>query len=125
MFRKVGVFIVGWAIVIAGLVMLVTPGPGWVAIFAGLSLLATEFAWAARLKDWVQKKLADWVHRVQVRRAARKRRRSGIVDETVDDVLSDAQIVAANADDDSLITMKSLAAPRRRQRKDGDEFKAS
>jgi uncharacterized protein (TIGR02611 family) len=33
-------------VLVAGLVMMVTPGPGWVAIFVGLAILATEFAWA-------------------------------------------------------------------------------
>lgn len=46
--------IVGSAIVLAGIVMLVLPGPGLLAIFAGLALLATEFTWAARLLRWVK-----------------------------------------------------------------------
>jgi uncharacterized protein (TIGR02611 family) len=37
------------AIVLAGLAMLVFPGPGWAAIFLGLAVLATEYAWAHRL----------------------------------------------------------------------------
>ena len=40
---------VGIAIVSAGLVMLITPGPGWVAIIVGLAVLATEYVWAERL----------------------------------------------------------------------------
>lgn len=125
MFRKVGVFVLGWVIVIGGLALVPLPGPGWAIVFVGLSLLATEFAWAARLKDRVQRQLADWVLRWQEWRAARRERRRGPIDKHVSDVLSDAQIVAANADDDSLITVKSLTAPHRRQRQDGDEFKAS
>jgi uncharacterized protein (TIGR02611 family) len=39
----------GFAILLAGLIMLLTPGPGWPAIFAGLAILATEFHWAKRL----------------------------------------------------------------------------
>jgi len=31
---------------LAGIAMLVLPGPGWLAIFGGLAILATEFAWA-------------------------------------------------------------------------------
>jgi uncharacterized protein (TIGR02611 family) len=45
---RVGVFTVGAAVLGAGLVMMVTPGPGWAAIFVGLAILATEFAWAQR-----------------------------------------------------------------------------
>ena len=46
-FRVVG----GFTLLLAGVVMLVTPGPGWVAIFLGLGLLAAEFVWARRLMD--------------------------------------------------------------------------
>lgn len=44
--RRVLVLVVGCTIILAGLVMLVTPGPGGVTIWGGLLLLATEFAWA-------------------------------------------------------------------------------
>jgi len=33
---------------IAGLIMLVTPGPGWLFIFIGLGIWGTEFTWARR-----------------------------------------------------------------------------
>jgi uncharacterized protein (TIGR02611 family) len=46
---RLGVFTVGVAVLAAGLVMMVTPGPGWAAIFVGLAILATEFAWAQRV----------------------------------------------------------------------------
>jgi uncharacterized protein (TIGR02611 family) len=46
---RIGVFTVGAAVLAAGLVMMVTPGPGWAAIFVGLAILATEFAWARRV----------------------------------------------------------------------------
>lgn len=39
----------GVAIVLAGVAMLVFPGPGWAAIFLGLAVLATEYAWAHKL----------------------------------------------------------------------------
>ena len=50
---RVVVLVVGLALVAAGLVMLVTPGPGIAAIIAGLALLSTEFDWAKRLLNWV------------------------------------------------------------------------
>jgi uncharacterized protein (TIGR02611 family) len=49
------VLIIGLAIVGAGLVMLVFPGPGWAAIFLGLVVLATEFRWAERLLEPVDR----------------------------------------------------------------------
>jgi uncharacterized protein (TIGR02611 family) len=38
----------GGALLVAGVAMLVLPGPGLLVIVAGLALLATEFAWAQR-----------------------------------------------------------------------------
>ena len=46
--RWIGVAIVGGALVIAGVVFLVLPGPGIPLIILGLVVLATEFAWAER-----------------------------------------------------------------------------
>jgi uncharacterized protein (TIGR02611 family) len=43
--------VVGATIVLIGIIMLVTPGPGIVAIVAGLALLGTEFVWARRLLE--------------------------------------------------------------------------
>ncbi|MBW3610729.1 MAG: PGPGW domain-containing protein [Actinobacteria bacterium] len=44
--RRVAVAAVGGALVIAGLVLSVLPGPGLALVIAGLAVLATEFAWA-------------------------------------------------------------------------------
>ena len=46
--KRAGVTIAGFALIIAGVAMLVLPGPGLLAIIAGLALLATEYAWAER-----------------------------------------------------------------------------
>jgi uncharacterized protein (TIGR02611 family) len=43
--------VAGFTLLLAGVVMIVTPGPGWLVIFLGLSLLAAEFLWARRLMD--------------------------------------------------------------------------
>lgn len=51
--RKPLVFMVGFAVVAAGLIMLVIPGPGWAGIFLGFAILATEFAFAERVRDWL------------------------------------------------------------------------
>ncbi|TDC86511.1 TIGR02611 family protein, partial [Actinomadura sp. 7K507] len=45
---RAGVFTVGSLVLLGGLIMLVTPGPGLVGIVVGLAILATEFAWAQR-----------------------------------------------------------------------------
>ncbi|MFD8591421.1 TIGR02611 family protein [Streptomyces sp. NPDC059637] len=52
---QIGVFLVGVAIIVAGLAMLVLPGPGWVAIFLGLAVLGTEFVWAQRVLRWTKR----------------------------------------------------------------------
>lgn len=44
---RVLVAVVGGILVVAGLAMIVLPGPGIVVIALGLAVLATEFAWAA------------------------------------------------------------------------------
>ncbi|MFY7862440.1 MAG: PGPGW domain-containing protein [Rhodoluna sp.] len=41
--------VVGFALLILGLIMLVTPGPGILFIFFGLSILALEIEWAREL----------------------------------------------------------------------------
>lgn len=46
---KLVVTLVGLAVLAAGIVMMVTPGPGLVGIVLGLAILATEWAWAERL----------------------------------------------------------------------------
>ena len=45
--KRIAVSIVGGALVVAGLVMLVLPGPGIVVIVIGFAVLGTEYAWAA------------------------------------------------------------------------------
>jgi uncharacterized protein (TIGR02611 family) len=50
-FYRIGFAIVGATITLAGLAMLVTPGPAFVVIPIGLAMLALEFAWAERLLD--------------------------------------------------------------------------
>jgi len=49
---KVAVALVGGLVVLAGMVMIVTPGPALVLIPLGLAILATEFRWARR---WLEK----------------------------------------------------------------------
>jgi uncharacterized protein (TIGR02611 family) len=49
--RRVFLIIAGFTLLLAGVIMLVTPGPGMLAIFLGLGLLAAEFVWARRLME--------------------------------------------------------------------------
>ncbi len=56
---QVGVFVVGLAVVIAGIIMLPLPGPGWVVIFGGMAIWATEFVWAQLVMRWTKRKLTE------------------------------------------------------------------
>jgi uncharacterized protein (TIGR02611 family) len=47
--KRIGVLVVGLALLVVGIVMLVLPGPGVLVTMAGLALLATEYEWARRL----------------------------------------------------------------------------
>lgn len=72
---QVGVFLVGLAIVVTGIILLPLPGPGWLIIFAGMAVWATEFVWAQLVMRWTKKKLAvftAWVKKRKAERAARK-----------------------------------------------------
>ena len=44
--RRAIIGVIGSTILVAGILMLVLPGPGIVVIVIGLAILATEFAWA-------------------------------------------------------------------------------
>ena len=48
---RVLVVVAGAAVTLAGLALLVLPGPAFIVIPIGLAMLALEFAWAERLLD--------------------------------------------------------------------------
>lgn len=76
---KILVGLVGAVIIVVGIILLPTPGPGWLIIFAGLAVLATEFRWAKRVAAWLKRQLARfwawWKRRRAARREARAQRR--------------------------------------------------
>lgn len=51
---QIGVAVVGFAVIIAGLIMMVIPGPGIPAVLVGLAILGTEFVWAQRTLLWTK-----------------------------------------------------------------------
>lgn len=57
---RVGVAVVGAAVVLLGLALIPLPGPGWLVVFAGLAILATEFVWAERLLRFARRKVRGW-----------------------------------------------------------------
>jgi len=48
---RIAFAVAGATVTLAGVAMLVTPGPAFVVIPIGLAMLALEFAWAERLLD--------------------------------------------------------------------------
>jgi len=47
--KRVITVLIGFTVLLFGVIMLVTPGPGVAAIVVGLAILGTEFVWARRL----------------------------------------------------------------------------
>ncbi|WP_237224736.1 PGPGW domain-containing protein [Rothia nasisuis] len=73
--HRLVIITLGFICIVAGLIMLVTPGPGWLFIFMGMSLWGTEFHWAHRLNVWARAKvLAAWRQLEAKRRRAHRRR---------------------------------------------------
>ncbi len=46
--KRIAVTAVGGAVLLAGLAMMVLPGPGILVIIIGLAILASEYVWARR-----------------------------------------------------------------------------
>ncbi len=64
--RRIAVLVVGLVLLVAGVLMLVLPGPGVLVTMAGLALLATEYEWARRLLARLRqhlRRLSDQVRR--------------------------------------------------------------
>jgi uncharacterized protein (TIGR02611 family) len=57
--KRIAVTVVGFVVLLAGVVMMVTPGPGIVVILVGLAILATEWAWAERALDRAKERGQD------------------------------------------------------------------
>ena len=55
--KKTLVALAGGSLLLAGLAMLVLPGPAFVVIPAALAILAIEFVWARRWLAWLRERL--------------------------------------------------------------------
>ena len=75
LFTKITVTVVGVLVIGAGLVMMVTPGPGIVGIILGLSILGLEWHWAQRWMHAVKEKAQDAAGRARDMNPAVRRRR--------------------------------------------------
>jgi len=55
--RKIFVTIIGFTILVIGILLLVLPGPAFIVIPFGLAILAIEYDWAKRIFEKVKKHL--------------------------------------------------------------------
>jgi uncharacterized protein (TIGR02611 family) len=69
--KRIAVSLLGLVLVLAGLAMLVLPGPGVLLLIAGLAVLATEYVWAQRMLNYAKRKAG------QARDSALGRKRDG------------------------------------------------
>lgn len=56
--RRVLVAVAGACTIVVGLVLVPLPGPGWFVVFLGFALLGSEFAWADRVRQVAQDRVA-------------------------------------------------------------------
>ncbi len=56
--RWLATTVVGFGLLIVGVVLLVGPGPGLLLLAAGLGILSLEFAWARRLREQLTERFA-------------------------------------------------------------------
>src|SRR5918998_4858503 len=56
MVKTVVVAVLGGVLTLAGIALLVLPGPGFVLVAAGLAILATQFTWASRPLEYAKDK---------------------------------------------------------------------
>ena len=56
--RRIPVLVIGSTVLMAGVLMLVLPGPGILVIIVGLAILAIEFAWAEALLTQARERAA-------------------------------------------------------------------
>jgi hypothetical protein len=88
--QRIAVTIAGFAVMLAGVALLVLPGPGWLLIFIGLGILSTEYLWARRLLAKAKEKAEQAKNAVVERknnRAERKARRNGLPTASRDDAV--------------------------------------
>lgn len=57
---RIGIAVVGTAVLALGIVLIPYPGPGWLVVFAGLGILALEFEWAGRLLGRARARYDAW-----------------------------------------------------------------
>lgn len=72
--RRIVVGVIGFSVLLLGVVMLITPGPALVVIPVGLGILSLEFAWARHWLRTLRRKIEEQGGELRSRWAQRKAR---------------------------------------------------
>ncbi|ANO50318.1 PGPGW domain-containing protein [Woeseia oceani] len=72
--KRIVIAVIGGTVFLAGVIMLVTPGPAFVVIPIGLGILGLEFAWARRWLAKIRQKISEQASRVRGKQADMRRR---------------------------------------------------
>ena len=75
--KRIAITIAGFAVLIVGLVMLLTPGPGLLVIAGGLAILSLEYAWAGILLEKARRRAKQAAEKAS-RKVKRRKRRGAI-----------------------------------------------
>ena len=67
--RRLIVGVMGFTVLLAGVAMIVLPGPAFIVIPLGLAILATEFLWAKALLDKAKSYFAKGKEKVMGKKA--------------------------------------------------------
>ena len=70
--KRIAIGIVGGTVLVLGVIMMVTPGPGIAGILVGLGILGVEFAWARIWLKKIKARAQDVARNVKERVAAHK-----------------------------------------------------
>ena len=49
--KRIGLEVLGWTLLVAGVAALILPGPGLLMVFGGLAVLSQQYEWAERRLD--------------------------------------------------------------------------
>jgi tellurite resistance protein TerC len=59
--KKIAVTIIGFTILLFGIILTVFPGPAFIVIPIGLAILATEYVWAKKLYDKMKNRIQKMI----------------------------------------------------------------
>lgn len=73
--RRLANLIVGWAVVVVGIILIPLPGPGWLVVGIGLLVLSREVRWARGALVRLERFMRRYGMRTSLRRLIARRQR--------------------------------------------------